>query len=109
MCRNQLGIALRGQGKYPEAEQEFRAVLAIQERLHGPEDPQVLQDLFYLAQNFAVQKKFREALELVLRVERGSDKLFGPTDNRSVQTKRFRERIEADLKKVPAEAKAGAG
>ena len=60
-CRVTLAGALDAPGKIPETEAEHRALLASQERLLGPEHPDVLKTRHNLAERLALSGKLPEA------------------------------------------------
>src|SRR5205814_1616738 len=65
--RNYLNLAkaLEAQGKYAEAEKEFRKALALFRQLLGEEHLDTATSYTYLAYNLAAQQRHREA-EVVL-------------------------------------------
>ena len=56
-----MADALQGQGKHIEAEQENRAVLSIQERVLGAENPDIFQSCYNLADSLKAQGKLAYA------------------------------------------------
>ncbi len=51
----------------PEAEREFRRLLAIDERVLGPEDPETLRCCYNLAVRLGMQKKYQKAMTCAQR------------------------------------------
>jgi len=60
--RHKRAENLQAEGNYAEAEVEHRAVLAIRQRVLGPEHPDVAQSCYNLAQCLKAQNKCPEAL-----------------------------------------------
>ncbi len=59
---NNLGLLLRNQGKYADAEPFFRAALAMEQRLHGQADhPALARSLNHLGWLLRDQEKYTEA------------------------------------------------
>jgi Flp pilus assembly protein TadD len=65
--RDNLGLALRGQGAYREAEPEHRAALTLRERLFGDDDPRVALTRNNLAHLLLLRGQLREARRLAER------------------------------------------
>jgi tetratricopeptide (TPR) repeat protein len=59
--RDTLADALEGQGKYAEAEAEYRSVAKLREKLLGPEHPQTLASRSSLAKTLLAEGKDAEA------------------------------------------------
>lgn len=68
-------LALRDSGQ--EAEQENRTVLALQERVLGPENPETLGTCYNLARRLVTLKKYRDALEHAQHAYAGQMKILG--------------------------------
>ena len=69
-----LATSLDGQGKYAEAEEMLREVLAVVKRVQGAEDPGTLAAANNLARSLSSQGKHAEAEEMereVLAVQKG--------------------------------------
>jgi tetratricopeptide (TPR) repeat protein len=76
--RTNLAVALQSQGKYAEAETEFRAVLKLEEKVLGPEHPSTLGSRNNLANVLAGQGKYAEAEAEYREVIKLREKVLGP-------------------------------
>jgi tetratricopeptide (TPR) repeat protein len=90
---------LSDQWKYAEAEKEYRAVLAMRERVLGAEHPDVAVSCFNIATCLLSQGKLHEALEFVNRAEKLWLASLGAEHPDSKDAKELREEIEAKVKK----------
>ena len=95
---NDSARALVKQGNYPEAENEFRAALAIREKTLGAENQETLMNCFELAGLLAKEKKYPEALEFAKRAESGFAKLGGPDQPFGKIAATLRQNIETEMK-----------
>ncbi len=75
--RNNLAIALGAQGRFAEAAEEFRAVLAIRERVLGAEHPDTLPSRNNLANALGAQGKYAEAEKEHRAVLAMFERIFG--------------------------------
>src|SRR5690242_397582 len=78
MSRNDLAVALDDQGKYGEAEAQFREVIKIQEEVEGPQHPSTLDSCYYFASGLKRQNKLQETKEFARRAAEGARKVLGP-------------------------------
>ena len=75
--RATLARALNGQGKYAEADTQFRDVIKIQEKVEGPESSDTLDSYYYFAFGLKRQNKLEEAKEFARRAAEGARKVLG--------------------------------
>ncbi|KAG9383208.1 kinesin light chain [Pyrenophora tritici-repentis] len=68
-----LALVLDKQGKYEEAEAMNRQTLARRENVLGPEHPDTLTSVYYLAHLLAKQHRVDESLLLYQRASAGVD------------------------------------
>ncbi|HEX2854744.1 MAG TPA: tetratricopeptide repeat protein [Opitutaceae bacterium] len=88
--RTKLAGALYLQNKHKEAEQESRAVLAIQERVLGPEHPGTLASRLNLAlalESRATPEAFHEAIREYRALLLICERVLGPKDPESLSLK----------------------
>jgi len=93
LSRATLARALYGQGKYPEAEADFREVIRLQEKALEPQHPQTLDSYYYFASGLKSQNKLGEAKEFARRAAEGARKVLGPNHP---STRKY-EKLLADL------------
>jgi tetratricopeptide (TPR) repeat protein len=97
MTRANLASTLAEQGKFAEAEVEFRTVLPIAERMRAA-DPEAYHTIAYsLAACIAKQGKLKEALGMMQRTEAQCIGDLGPEHPSTKAAKAAREKIEAKL------------
>ena len=77
----------------------------VQERIRGPEHPDVILSCYNLAACLEAEKKPGEALAFMQRAEAGWRKALGPGHPLFKNAQQARERIEAELKKQQAGGK----
>ena len=92
--RNNLAIVLQSQGKHAESEAARRAVLAIRERVQGPEHPDVFGSYHNLAVCLEAQRKKPEALVFARRAVAGLQKTLGEAHPNTKKAKKLVERLE---------------
>jgi tetratricopeptide (TPR) repeat protein len=73
-----LAKALEEQGKYTEAESEYRAVIQLREKVLGVEHPDTLQTCSNLAGCLRAEAKMQEAKAFAQRAAEGAQKVLGP-------------------------------
>jgi tetratricopeptide (TPR) repeat protein len=98
ISRSNLASVLRRLGLHAEAEKEYRALLAIYQRVFGLEDNKTFETCFNLALSLEDQNKFKEALELMERVEIGWRKMPGGDPLRTKYLKTRVDRIQRKLR-----------
>ena len=76
--RNNLAEMLDDQGKYAEAETEYRAVIKLKEKVLGPEHPDTLCTCFYLARCLSDEGTKQDATDFARRAADGARKVLGP-------------------------------
>ena len=76
--RDSLALALDDQGKYVEAETEYRAVIQLREKVLGVQHPDTLQTCFNLAGCLRAEAKMQEAKAFAQRAAEGAQKVLGP-------------------------------
>ena len=74
---NNLGVVSSDQGKYKEAEEIYRRVLAVRGKILGKEHPDTLLSVYCLAHSLHQQKQYKEAEVLYQRAYAGMKKVFG--------------------------------
>ena len=75
---NNLGVVLKAQARYGEAELLYQRALKIDEKALGPEHPQVATYLNNLAALYYAQGKYSEAEPLFQRALKIDEKALGP-------------------------------
>jgi tetratricopeptide (TPR) repeat protein len=73
-----LGTCLETDGKFLQAEQLFRQVLKLRERLCGSRHPDTLQTMNYLVLSYMTQRKWKEAEHLGVSVIEARQVVLGP-------------------------------
>jgi tetratricopeptide (TPR) repeat protein len=86
MTRSNLGNLLAKQGKYREAENELREVIALKEKVLGPRHPETLSSCYNLALDLARAGKLRDAMPFARRAAEGAREVLG---NDHPSTKRY--------------------
>jgi CHAT domain-containing protein len=74
----ELGRDLNAAEDYPAAENAYRAALAVQDRVLGPDRPDSAAAMVHLALNLSNQRRFREAEVLFRRADRLSPEASDP-------------------------------
>jgi tetratricopeptide (TPR) repeat protein len=77
-CEEDVGLDLQHQGKYAEAEPLYERVLAINEKILGPEHPSVAMAINNLGSLYFSQAKYEKAEPLVKRALAIYEKALGP-------------------------------
>ncbi|CAM9521442.1 unnamed protein product [Ectocarpus sp. 4 AP-2014] len=78
IARSRLAHVLGERGKYEEAETLYRRSLAIDEKVYGPDHPEVAAGLNSWAEFLRSQGKYEEAAPLYVRSLGIREKLYGP-------------------------------
>jgi tetratricopeptide (TPR) repeat protein len=73
-----LGTCLETDGKFLQAEQLFRQVLKLRERLCGPRHPDTLETMNYIVLSYMTQRKWKEAEHLGVSVIEDRQVVLGP-------------------------------
>jgi serine/threonine protein kinase/tetratricopeptide (TPR) repeat protein len=79
-ARESLGTTFSGLGRYPEAESEYRAALALRRSAPGNHDADVASSEAHLAEQLTFEDKLAEAETLQRDALRLRTHLFGPED-----------------------------
>jgi tetratricopeptide (TPR) repeat protein len=79
-ARESLGTTFSGLGRYPEAESEYRAALALRRSASGSHDADVASSEAHLAEQLTFEDKLAEAETLQRDALRLRTHLFGPDD-----------------------------
>lgn len=98
-----LAVVYANLGRYDEAEKLFKKILAIDEQLLGPNDPEVARSLDNLADLYLSQGRHFEAERLYRRALTIREEALGPDHPATAKSRRNLHRIGADAA-VPAEA-----
>jgi tetratricopeptide (TPR) repeat protein len=77
MTRSNLGNLLAKQGKYREAENELREVIALKEKVLGPKHPETLTSYYNLALDLARAGRIRDAIPFARKAVEGARAILG--------------------------------
>jgi tetratricopeptide (TPR) repeat protein len=89
--RTLLANTLRDQGKYAEAEAEYKQVIQIEEKVLGPENFDTLDACYNYAYQLAQQGKRNEAKALAERAAKSALKILGANDTDTREYTKFLE------------------
>jgi hypothetical protein len=89
-------VGRAGQGRYAEAETEYRATLKLQEKVLGLEHPDTLRSCFSLAVCLRSESQFQEATAFAQRAADGARKVLGPEHR---NTKKYEQLLQELLAK----------
>ena len=102
--RHYLAAALFFQGKYDQAETEYRAVLQLREKILGPEHPDTLKTRNNLALALDYQAKYADAEPEYRELLRLKEKVLGPEDPSTLITRSgLADTLDSEGKYVEAE------
>lgn len=96
LSRAVLANTLRDQGKYPEAEAEYKQLIELGEKALGPEQRDTLYVCYHYAYQLAQQGKRNEAKVLAERAAKGTVKVLGADDPNTREYAKFLEILEKD-------------
>lgn len=96
LTRAVLANTLRDQGKYPEAETEYKQLLELEEKMLGPEQHDTLYVCYHYAYQLAQQGRRNEAKALAERAAKGAVKVLGADDSNTREYAKFLEILEQD-------------
>jgi hypothetical protein len=71
-----LANAVSGQGRFSEAEPEYREVIRLQEKVLNPEHPNILASCYFFAMCLKAENKMDEANEFARRAAEGASKVL---------------------------------
>jgi tetratricopeptide (TPR) repeat protein len=83
-----LAVIYMNLGRYSEAEPIFKQILTTDEKLTGPNDPEVARSLDNLANLYSAQGRHDEAEPLYRRALTIREKVFGPDHPATAQSRR---------------------
>jgi TonB family protein len=78
MCLEDLANVYEGQGKYADAELILKRALAVREKAHGPDDPDVAWGAQRLAYSYMQEGKYSDAEPYLKRAIAVREKALGP-------------------------------
>jgi hypothetical protein len=93
---NNLGLSLRSNREYREAEAMYRRALAGRERILGPNHPDTLVTVHNLGALYFATADYDLAKPLLLRALRGLESTFGPDHPETVRSRHLLEQIAPD-------------
>jgi serine/threonine protein kinase len=93
-CRTLLANTLRDQGKYAEAEAEYKQVIQAEENVLGPEHPDSLNACYNFAYQAALQGKRDQAKALAERAAKTAAKVLFATDPNTREYAKFLQELE---------------
>jgi hypothetical protein len=92
---NTLANAIAAQGRYSEAETEWRNVLTLREKVLGAQHPDTLQTCFNLASCLRAEGNGSEAKVFAQRAADGARKTLGPEHPDAKKYEQLREELFA--------------
>ncbi|MBA3571797.1 MAG: tetratricopeptide repeat protein, partial [Pyrinomonadaceae bacterium] len=93
--RTLFANTLRDQGKYAEAEAEYKHVIETEEYVLGPEHRDTLNACYNLAYQLGQQGKRDQAKALAARAAKGAAKVLGVNDSYTREYAKFLEELES--------------
>jgi tetratricopeptide (TPR) repeat protein len=87
LASSHVAQALWYQGRYADAEQQYRRLVEVDERALGPDHPQLLAAQVNLAVAVAAQHRVAEAERLYREVLSGQERVLGPEHQFTVLTR----------------------
>jgi tetratricopeptide (TPR) repeat protein len=94
-CRALFANTLRDQGKYAEAETEYKQVIETEENVHGPEHRDTLNACYNLSYQLALQGKRDQAKALAERAVNSAAKVLIANDPNSREYAKFLQQLES--------------
>jgi len=94
-CRTLFANTLRDQGKYAEAEAEYKQVIEAEEKALGPEHRDTLNACYNYAYQLALQGKRDQAKTLAERAAKTAAKASDATDPNTREYAKFLEELES--------------
>ena len=93
--RTLFANTLRDQGKYAEAEAQYKQVIEAEEKVLGPEHRDTLNACYNLAYQLGQQGKRDQAKALAERAAKGAAKVLGVNDPLTREYAKFLEELES--------------
>jgi tetratricopeptide (TPR) repeat protein len=90
-----LANTLRDQGKYAEAEAEYKQVIQAEENVLGPENRDTLNACYNFAYQLALQGKRDEAKALAKRAAKSAAKVLQANDPNTREYAKFLQELES--------------
>src|SRR5204862_4224889 len=94
-CQTLLANTLRDQGKYAEAEAEYKQVIQTEENVIGPEHRDTLNACYNFAYQLALQGKREQAKALAERAAKTAVKVLAASDPNTREYAEFLEELES--------------
>jgi serine/threonine protein kinase len=91
-----LANTLRDQQRYPEAEAEYKHVIALDEKELGPDNHDTLDAYYNFAYQLGQQHRTKEAKPFAQRAATGALKIRGPNDPYTRKYLKFLEALESE-------------
>jgi tetratricopeptide (TPR) repeat protein len=94
-CRTLFANTLRDQGKYAEAEAEYKEVIQLEENVLGPEHRDTLNACYNLAYQLGQEGKREQAKALAKRAAKSAANVLGVNDPHTREYAKFLEELES--------------
>jgi tetratricopeptide (TPR) repeat protein len=94
-CRTLFANTLRDQGKYAEAEAEYKEVIQLEENVLGPEHRDTLNACYNLAYQLGQEGKREQAKALAERAAKSAANVLGVNDPHTREYAKFLEELES--------------
>lgn len=94
-CRTLFANTMRDQGKYAEAEAEYKQVIQTEENVHGPEHRDTLNACYNFAYQLALQGKRDQAKALAERAAKTAAKVLIANDPNIREYAKFLQELES--------------
>ena len=94
-CRTLFANTLRDQGKYAEAEAEYKEVIQLEENVLGPEHRDTLNACYNLAYQLGQEGKREQAKAFAERAVKSAANVLGVNDPHTREYAKFLEELES--------------